>query len=224
MSSHHERRPVVVLISGRGSNMQAIAAAGRASSACGEVRAVISDQPAAAGLERARALGIATHCVSPRDYPDRAAFEAALAELIDRFAPAVIALAGFMRILGAQFVRHFEGRLLNVHPSLLPDFRGLDTHRRVLEAQATEHGASVHFVTEELDAGPLVIQARVPVLPGDSVESLSGRVQAVEHRIYPIAVDLLARGRLALRDGIVYLDDVPLVTPLSLNRMEAAAS
>jgi phosphoribosylglycinamide formyltransferase-1 len=168
-------------------------------------------------------LGIPVDCVSPRGFADRESYDLALADRVAQFEPAVVALAGFMRILSPAFVRRFAGRLLNVHPSLLPKYRGLDTHRRVLAAGDAEHGASVHFVTEELDAGPVVYQARVAVRPGDSVDALSARVQSVEHIIYPRAVDLLASGRLELRGEHAYLDDAPLAEPLTIPQMEATA-
>jgi phosphoribosylglycinamide formyltransferase-1 len=216
-------RPVVVLISGRGSNMEAIVAGCRAPHSHGTVRAVLSDRQAAPGLDRARDLGIPARCLAPRTYADRESYDRALADQIAEFEPAVIALAGFMRILSPAFVRRFTGRLLNVHPSLLPKYRGLDTHRRVLAAGEREHGASVHFVTEELDAGPVIYQARVPVQPGDSVDALSARVQSVEHIIYPRAVDLLASGRLELRGEQAYLDEQPLAEPLTIPSMESTA-
>ena len=147
MTGHADARPVVVLISGRGSNMEAIVAGCRTPGSHGTVRAVLCDRPDAPGLERARQLGIPGECLSPRHFPDRASYDLALADRVAQFDPAVVALAGFMRILNASFVRRFAGRLLNVHPSLLPQYRGLDTHRRVLAAGDAEHGASVHFVT-----------------------------------------------------------------------------
>ena len=206
---------MVVLISGRGSNMEAIVARSRQRGAAGRVVAVISDRPAAPGLARARELGVPAHSLSPREFSDRESFDEALAELIDGFAPAVVALAGFMRILSAGFVGRYTGRLLNVHPSLLPKYRGLDTHGRALAAGDLEHGASVHFVTEELDAGPVVVQARVPVIPGDTEETLAARVQRVEHENYPAAVELLASGRLELRAGGARLDGRSLAEPLT---------
>jgi phosphoribosylglycinamide formyltransferase-1 len=212
--SSPEPRAVVVLISGRGSNMQAIAACAARGGSGLRVAAVLSDREAAAGLAVASELGIPTHVVRPRDHRDREASDAALAAIIDDYAPAVIACAGYMRILCAAFVRRFSGRLLNIHPSLLPAYRGLETHRRVLEAGERAHGASVHFVTEELDAGPLIVQGRIPVRAADTVASLSARIQAVEHRIYPLAVGLVAAGRVRLHDGAAYLDDERLAAPL----------
>lgn len=208
--------PVVVLISGRGSNLQALIDAGAASDAPFAVRAVISDRPGAAGLERAQRAGIPTEVVDRRTLRAPGAFDAALRAAIDRHDPGLVALAGFMRILGADFVSHYRGRILNIHPSLLPRFRGLGTHRRALQAGVSEHGASVHFVTAELDGGPVVIQARVPVRPGDDPDTLAARVLEQEHRIYPLAVAWFAAGRLRLAEDGVYFDGRVLSRPLSL--------
>ena len=206
--------PVVVLISGSGSNLQALIDA-QLQGAPYQIRAVISNQPEAHGLERARQHGIRTEVLSHRGYADRGAFDAALAALIDDFAPGLIALAGFMRILTPGFVRHYQGRLMNIHPSLLPKFRGLSTHQRALDAGETEHGASVHFVTAELDGGPVIIQARVPVLPEDDAARLAERVLREEHRIYPRALTWMAEGRLKLgSDGWPYLDGRALRAPV----------
>ncbi len=197
---------LVILISGRGSNMEAIlreAAAGRLPV---EVCAVISNEPAAAGLERARAFGVPAEVVCHRDYPDRRAFEAALRARIDACRPDCIALAGFMRVLSREFVEHYAGRLLNIHPALLPQFPGLHTHERALRAGVRQHGASVHFVTPEVDRGPVIIQAAVPVLPGDTPERLAARVLEQEHRIYPQALRWFAEGRLSVQNGRVLLD------------------
>ncbi|NLZ39738.1 MAG: phosphoribosylglycinamide formyltransferase, partial [Comamonadaceae bacterium] len=164
------------------------------------VVAVLANRPDAAGLDFARARGIATAVVDHRAYAERAAFDAALGAAIDRFAPDLVVLAGFMRILGPEFVRRYEGRLLNIHPSLLPAFPGLHTHRRALEAGCKAVGASVHFVTAELDHGPIVVQSVVPVRPGDDEHSLAARVLATEHIIYPLAVRWFVEDRLE-RDG-----------------------
>ncbi|MDT8450988.1 MAG: phosphoribosylglycinamide formyltransferase [Wenzhouxiangellaceae bacterium] len=183
---------LVVLISGRGSNALAIIDATVRGVVPAEVRAVIADRPAA-GLDAAADLGIDTALV-PRDaFPDRGAFERALAEVIEGFAPDLLALAGFMRVLSPDFVARFERRMVNIHPSLLPKFRGLDTHARALAAGDDEHGASVHWVIAELDAGPVIAQARVPVRPGDSPGTLADRVLEQEHRLYPAALALLLR-------------------------------
>jgi phosphoribosylglycinamide formyltransferase-1 len=174
----------------------------------------VSDQPRAAGLEIAAALGVPTRVLAPRDFPDRPAYDAALVAELRAYEPQLIVLAGFMRILTATFIDAFAARILNVHPSLLPKYRGLHTHRRALEARDAVHGVSVHFVTAELDGGPVVIQALVDVLPDDDEASLSSRVQAQEHRIYSQAVDWFARGRLQLIDDRVWLDGRPLDTPV----------
>jgi len=208
------RLPVVILISGTGSNMRVIAEHAARGDLPIDIRAVISDRPDARGLVTAAAMGLSVESLSPKDFPDRPSFDAALAALIDRYHPGLLVLAGFMRILGADFTTRFSGRCLNIHPSLLPKYRGLHTHRRALEAGETHHGVSVHFVTEELDGGPVVIQARVPVLPGDTEASLSARVQRQEHRIYPEVVGWFASGRLACHDGRAWLDGKPLSMPV----------
>ena len=170
------------------------------------VAAVIANRPEAAGLETARARGIPVRLVDHRHYADRTAFDAALAETIDAFAPDLVVLAGFMRILTPDFVQRYRGRMLNIHPSLLPLFTGLHTHRRALEAGVRVHGCTVHFVTPELDHGPIVIQAAVPVLDGDDESALASRVLAQEHVIYPLAIRWFVEGRLHLLDGKVKLD------------------
>ncbi len=204
-STDRPRLPIVVLLSGSGSNLQAIIDAARTDLPV-EIRAVISNRADAYGLERARLAGIPTRLLSHTDYPDRPAFDAALRTLIDSYRPDLVVLAGFMRILSDDFVRHYEGRMLNIHPSLLPRHRGLDTHARALEAGDREHGATVHFVTPELDSGPMVLQARVAVEPSDSPESLASRVLEQEHRIYPQAIRWFAEGRLKLEAGRALLD------------------
>lgn len=190
---------IVVLISGRGSNLRALSAAGLPA----RIAAVISNEPGAAGLGWAAARGIATALVPHRAYPDRASFDAALATEIDRHAPQLVVLAGFLRILGADFVERYRGRMLNIHPSLLPAFPGLHTHRRALAEGVRIAGCTVHFVTPRLDYGPIVIQAAVPVLPGDDEAALTARVLAEEHRIYPQAVRWFLEDRLVIEDGRV---------------------
>ncbi|MEW6023992.1 MAG: phosphoribosylglycinamide formyltransferase [Pseudomonadota bacterium] len=194
---------IVILISGRGSNMEAVVRAARSEGWPARVAAVISNKPDAAGLAFAQAHGIATAVVPSKEFPDRASFDAALQREIDRFAPDLVVLAGFMRILTAPFVAHYEGRMLNIHPSLLPAHPGLDTHRKCLEAGEGEHGATVHFVTAELDHGPMVAQARVPVLPGDTEATLAARVLLEEHKLYPYAVRLFIEDRLSIEQGDV---------------------
>jgi phosphoribosylglycinamide formyltransferase-1 len=194
---------VVVLISGRGSNMQALIAAGI------PLTAVISNRPEAAGLEVARTAGVATETVDHRLYSDRASFDAALAACIDHHAPDLVVLAGFMRILGADFVNRYAGRLMNIHPSLLPAFTGLDTHRRALQAGCKIHGCTVHLVTPELDHGPIIAQAAVPVLDDDDEESLAARVLAQEHKLLPAAVRWYLAGRLSVDQLRVDLSGSP---------------
>lgn len=208
------RLPIAILISGRGTNMRVVAERAAGGSLPVDVRVVVSDQPAAEGLKTAAAMNITTRVLEPREFADRPAYDRALVQLIEQYQPKLIVLAGFMRILTPHFIGAFAGRILNVHPSLLPKYRGLHTHRRALEARDTVHGVSVHFVTEELDGGPVVLQAEVPVLPGDSEQTLSARVQQGEHRIYPQAIDWFARGRLLLQDGRAWLDGKPLDAPV----------
>lgn len=205
--------PVVVLISGSGTNLAALIAAQDRWPY--RIAAVISNEPAAGGLDRARAAGITTEVLDHRAFPDRTTYDTALAAVIDRYEPGLVVLAGFMRILTPAFTAHYTGRLINIHPSLLPKYRGLHTHRRVLEAGETEHGASVHFVTAELDGGPVIIQAQVPVLSSDTPDTLAARVLAEEHRIYPLVVGWFAAGRLRLgEDGQPWVDGAALAAPL----------
>jgi len=207
--------PVVILISGRGSNLQAIIDAIANDRLPVIVRAVISNRPDAGGLQRAAKAGITTAVIDHSLYPDRAAFDAALQECIERFQPALVVLAGFMRILTAGFVHHYQGRMLNIHPSLLPDFPGLHTHQQVLEAGCKRHGASIHFVTEAVDGGPVVLQARIPVQQHDTVTTLAARVLEQEHRLYPLAIRWFAEQRLRLDDsGHAVLDDKVLTGPV----------
>lgn len=197
---------VVVLLSGTGSNLQALIDSTRTGDSPVRVAAVISNRSDAYGLQRARDAGIDTRALDHKAFEGREAFDSALIELIDAFNPKLVVLAGFMRILSADFVRHYEGRLLNIHPSLLPKYKGMHTHQRALDAGDREHGCSVHFVTEELDGGPLVVQAVVPVESGDSAQTLAQRVHTQEHRIYPLAVRWFAEGRLILGDQGALLD------------------
>jgi phosphoribosylglycinamide formyltransferase-1 len=194
---------IVILISGRGSNMEAIVRALDTERWPARVAAVISNKADAGGLAFAQARGIPTAVVPSKDYPSRAAFDAVLQTTIDGFKPDLVVLAGFMRILTVPFVAHYAGRMLNIHPSLLPLFPGLHTHRQALAAGVPEHGATVHFVTAELDHGPAVLQARMQVLPGDTEDSLAARLLAHEHRIYPQAVRLFVEDRLSIENGDV---------------------
>ncbi len=197
---------VVVLLSGTGSNLQALIDNVRTGENPARIAAVISNRADAYGLQRARDAGIETRALDHKAFEGREAFDAALIELIDAFNPQLVVLAGFMRILSADFVRHYQGRLLNIHPSLLPRYKGLNTHQRALEAGDREHGCSVHFVTEELDGGPLVVQAVVTVESDDTASSLAQRVHTQEHRIYPLAVRWFAEGRLVLGEQGALLD------------------
>lgn len=210
-----EKLPLVVLISGSGSNLQAVidqVAAGLPA----EIRAVVSNRPGVRGLERARLAGIKTRVLDHKRYPDRESYDLALAGLLSEYQPKLVVLAGFMRILSPQFIQRFRGRMLNIHPSLLPKYRGLHTHRRALEAGDTEHGASVHFVTEELDGGPLVLQARVAIEPEDDEERLAAKVLTKEHIIYPMVIRWVAEGRLTCIDGQAVKDGRVLDRPLFL--------
>jgi len=194
---------IVILISGRGSNMEAVVRAAGAEGWPARVAAVISNKPDAGGLAFAQARGIPTAVVSNKEFATRAEFDARLQEVIDTFQPDLVVLAGFMRILTAPFVEHYAGRMLNIHPSLLPLFPGLHTHQQALDAGMLEHGATVHFVTAELDHGPSVLQATIPVLPGDTPDLLAARLLAEEHKIYPRAVRLFIEDRLVIEDGAV---------------------
>lgn len=207
---------IAVLISGSGSNLQAIIDRIGGGDLQAQIVGVLSNKADAYGLVRARDKHIPTALISHKDFADREAFDAAMAQAIDAWTPDVVVLAGFMRILTPQFVQHYEGRLLNIHPSLLPKYKGLHTHRRALEAGDAEHGCSVHFVTPELDGGPVLAQAVVPVLPGDSEASLTERVHKCEHRLYPQVLVWMANGELAWREGAAVFRDQPLLTPLQL--------
>jgi phosphoribosylglycinamide formyltransferase-1 len=213
VSAGEPRLCVVVLISGSGTNLQALvdgSAAGQPYRICG----VVSNRPGVRGLDRASAAGIPTRVLDHTAFRDREGFDAALGDVIEAFEPGLVVLAGFMRILGDAFVERFAGRMLNIHPSLLPSFQGLHTHRRALEAGVTEHGASVHFVTSELDGGPVVAQARVAVVPGDTEAVLGARVLAREHELLPQVVAWFAEGRLQMRDGQIRFDAKLLHSPL----------
>jgi phosphoribosylglycinamide formyltransferase-1 len=207
-------RRIAVLISGEGSNLQALIDATRARSIAGTIAVVVSNRAAARGLERARAAGIPTRHLGAKPFGDRTAYDAALATLLAEHDADVVVLAGFMRILGAELVERFAGRMLNIHPSLLPKHPGLDTHRRALEAGDREHGATVHLVTSDLDMGPRVIQYRLAVRSDDTPESLQRRVHVGEHLILPRAVDWLTTGRLKVAAGRLMLDGAPLAEPV----------
>ncbi|MGA8032849.1 MAG: phosphoribosylglycinamide formyltransferase [Casimicrobiaceae bacterium] len=201
---------ITVLISGRGSNLVALIDAVAAGNIAGAITQVISNRPGAPGLAHAQKAGIPTKVVDHKAYASRDAFEAALAAAIDDGKPDLVVLAGFMRVLGADFVRRYEGRMLNIHPSLLPAYPGLDTHRRALADRAKRHGCTVHFVTATVDGGPIVAQAEVPVLPGDVEAALAARVLEAEHRLLPDVVARYCAGRLVLEGGRVrVVDAVP---------------
>ena len=201
---------LVVLISGNGSNLQAIIDAIEEQDLQAEVRAVISNNPDAYGLTRARNANITAEVLDHRDFPSRESYDQALQLLIDQFQPDLVVLAGFMRILTEDLVNHYQGRMLNIHPSLLPKYQGLNTHQRVLEAGDNVHGVSVHFVTPELDGGPVIIQAEVPVHPGDTPDDLAQRVHQQEHIIYPLVIRWFSENRLALDEDTVQFDGQPM--------------
>lgn len=201
---------IVILISGRGSNMEAVVRAAQSEGWPARIAAVISNRADAAGLAFAQEHGIASAVVPSKQFTDRAAFDAALQQEIDRYQPDLVVLAGFMRILTAPFVEHYAGRMLNIHPSLLPAFPGLATHRQALDAGVLEHGATVHFVTAELDHGPTVAAAKIAVLPGDTPETLAARVLVEEHKLYPYAVRLFVEDRLSIEQGQVRIRDAHL--------------
>lgn len=202
----NQMKSIVILISGRGSNMESLLGAAATGGLPVTVAAVISNRPDAKGLETAAAHGISTRVVDHRQFPSREAFDEVLAGVIDGFSPDLVVLAGFMRILSEGFVTHYQGRLVNIHPSLLPSFPGLNTHQRALEQGVRVHGCTVHFVTTALDHGPIIVQAAVPVLDSDDEASLAARVLVQEHTIYPLAVRWFAEGRLNLLDGRVRID------------------
>jgi phosphoribosylglycinamide formyltransferase-1 len=220
VSNPAERLPIAVLISGRGSNLRALIERSRDPRSAYRVAEVFCDQPDAPGLELARAAQIPTRTLLARTYADRIAYDQALAAAIDANAPTLIVLAGFMRILSAPFVQRFEGRLLNIHPSLLPKYPGLHTHRRALEAHDLEHGATVHFVTAELDGGPRIVQGSVAIQADDDESRLAARVQVQEHKIYPLAVGWYCEGRLRQQDGAAWLDGRRLREPVRLTDFE----
>ncbi len=206
--------PVAVLVSGYGSNLQALLDAAGAGRLNVDFRLVASDRPEAPGLKRGRRAGLATVALPPDAFADRDAWNTALDAALREAGAELVVLAGFMRVLGPALVRAWQGRMLNVHPSLLPLHRGLHTHRRALAEGNRMHGASIHYVTEELDGGPVILQARVPVLPGDDEPSLAQRVQAREHEVYPRVVGWVAAGRLCWHDGGPWLDGRRLAEPV----------
>lgn len=217
---------IVILISGRGSNMEAIIRACAEQAWPARIAAVLSNRPDAPGLKFAAGQGIPVGVVDHRQYPDRASFDKALANAIDAHVPDLVVLAGFMRILTPEFVEHYAGRMMNIHPSLLPSFPGLHTHQQALEAGVKVHGASVHFVTASLDHGPIVLQAVIEVGPEDTPQTLAARLLPCEHQIYPRAVRWFVEGRLRVKDGAVHVDppEPQLLIALAASAADAAPS
>ncbi|WP_315708051.1 phosphoribosylglycinamide formyltransferase [Brenneria uluponensis] len=199
---------IVVLISGQGSNLQALINACKNGRIKGRVAAVFSNNPDAFGLTRAQEAGIDTHVLSPKNFEERAAYDAALADEIEKYTPDLVALAGYMRILSPEFVERFAGKMLNIHPSLLPKYPGLHTHAQALANGDMVHGTSVHFVTDDLDSGPVILQAKVPIFAEDTEQNVLERVQVQEHTIYPLVVNWFLEGRLKMKDGEAWLDSV----------------
>ncbi len=206
---------LVVLISGGGSNLQAIIDAISNQTLDAEITAVISNQVSALGLDRAARADIDSHVIDHKQFPDRQSFDRAMINIIDPLKPDLIVLAGFMRILGDEFIDHYHNRLINIHPSLLPKYKGLNTHQLAIDNHDTVHGASVHFVSHELDSGPVVIHAEIPVLASDDKKSLASRVLEQEHKIYPMVIQMVAEGRLTFDNEQLNLDDKPLAKPLT---------
>ncbi|MFV8904674.1 phosphoribosylglycinamide formyltransferase [Serratia fonticola] len=199
-------KKIVVLVSGQGSNLQALIDACQQGRIAATIVAVLSNNAQAYGLQRAEEAGIAAQALDAKSFADREAFDAALAQAIDQYQPDLVVLAGYMRILSNAFVQRYAGRMLNIHPSLLPKYPGLHTHRQAIDNGDAEHGTSVHFVTEQLDGGPVILQAKVPIFPGDEEDEVIERVQTQEHTIYPMVVSWFIEGRLAMRDNAAWLD------------------
>jgi len=211
----HSDYRIIVLLSGSGTTLQSIIDTGLPAT----ISAVISNKADVMGLKRAEEAAIPTHVIDHTSYASREAFDHDLQKLIDQYQPDLVVLAGFMRILSDQFVGHYYGRLINIHPSLLPKYKGMHTHKRVMDDGEPLHGSSVHFVNAELDAGPVVLQARLPVLPSDSAESLELRIKTKEHLIYPTAISWLAEGRIKLKDDDVYMDGKKMAGPVVMDYM-----
>ena len=217
-----EKFPIAVLISGRGTNLKALI--DYQDDALYQIAVVVSNNPDAEGLEVAQFAGIATEVVDNQDFDQREAYDQALVETLAPYAVKAVIMAGFMRILTPTFIQAYEGRMLNIHPSLLPKYPGLHTHERALEAGDAEHGLSIHFVTEELDAGPLLLQATLDIQDDDTAETLKSRVQKMEHDAYPLAVNLLARGDFTYENHQACFRDQPLKAPIMLNKLQALMS
>ena len=211
-------RSIVVLISGSGSNLQAIMDRLAADNLDAKIDLVLSNRADAYGLERAAKAGIPTAVIDHKQFDSREAFDQEMIKVIDPINPELIVLAGFMRILSEGFVEHYNGRMINIHPALLPAYKGLDTHKRALADGVSHHGASVHYVTPELDSGAVIVQGRVPVIAGDDEEVLQARVHKIEHVVYPEVVSWFANGRLNNKDDIAYLDGKPLTQPVIIDQ------
>ncbi len=211
------RCQTAVLISGSGTNLQAFIDRAASGALDADICVVFSNNPDAYGLTRARDAGIATACLRHGDFDSREAFDRAVAAELDRYSPDLVILAGFMRILSPWFVQHYSGRVLNVHPALLPLYPGLNTHQRALDAGDSHHGSTVHFVTEELDGGPRIVAGRLEIVPGESAADLQDRVQSVEHQVYPQAAQWFAEGRLEYRDDQAWFDGKPLDEPIVID-------
>lgn len=205
---------LAVLISGGGSNLQAIIDAIKNNKLDAQIKAVISNNVSASGLDRAARENITTHVIEHKSYPSREAFDQAMSQVIDAAKVDLVVLAGFMRILSKPFIEHYQHRLINIHPSLLPKYKGLNTHQQVIDNNDKFHGASVHFVNQELDSGPTVIQAEMPVLATDNAETLATRILIEEHQIYPMVIQMIAEGRLSFDKNQLNLDNEPLTRPL----------
>lgn len=211
---------IAVLISGNGSNLQAIIDHQKQHSSLYEIVLVISNRPNAFGLQRAEQANIATQVIDHKNFTSREAFDAQLQALLDSHQTDLVVLAGFMRILSERFTQHYLGRMLNIHPSLLPKFQGLNTHQRALEAKESEHGLSVHFVTAELDGGPVVVQSKIDIQPNDTVETLQQRIHKLEHQAYPKVIEWFAQGRLSFENEQVIWEQSPLTSPILLDNCE----
>lgn len=209
-----------MLISGNGSNLQAIIDAVKAGQLPVTIAAVISDRPQAYGIKRAEQARLPVHVIDYKSFPGREYFDAALLQAIDAYKPDLLVLAGFMRILTDNFVNHYAGRMINIHPSLLPKYQGLQTHQRAIDDGETEHGASVHYVTPALDGGPVIIQASVPILRRDTSHTLAQRVHQVEHQIYPLAIKWIATGQVTFRNGEVYYGSKPITEAQRTHRAD----
>lgn len=211
---NQQRCQAAILISGSGTNLQAFIDQAKSGQLALDIALVVSNNPGAFGLQRAQQAGLPSVCIEHSAFRDRESFDRAIAAALEPVAPDLIILAGFMRILSPWFVQHFAGRVMNIHPALLPRYPGLNTHARALDAGDSHHGSTVHFVTEELDGGPRILAGRLAIKPGETPAQLQTRVRALEHKIYPQAADLFARGRIAYRDGQALLDGVVLDEPI----------